>query len=156
MLCPDPDRRHAGRVPLVGDRKVVLGCARADERSGDVQYLRKLLDGAAQDLLRIEARSGTLGDPIGERFALRARLGLFDGERAVYGARDVLAHDHRELDLVRDEIAGPFADEEERSDETLARDEGQRRERLRGPQSRQLLHDLLPHIPVRLVVDQEK
>ena len=156
MFCPDPDRRDAGRVPLVGHSEVVLGCARADERSGDLQHFRELLDGAAEDLLGIEARSGALRDPIDQRFALRARLGLFDGERTVYGARDVLAHDHRELDLVRDEIASPFADEKERSHEPLARDEGQRRERLRGPESRQLLHDPLPHIPVRLIVDQEK
>ena len=156
MLGPDPHGRDAGRVPLVRYGEVILRRAGADESAGNVEHLRELVHGAAKDLLGIEARPGALRDPVHKRLALRARLGLLDGERAVNGARDVLPHDHRKLDFVRDEIVDPLADEKERSDEAFARHERQRGEGRRRRESRQLLDDFLPHVGVRLVVGEEK
>src|SRR5205823_800446 len=95
VLGPDPHGRDAGRVPLVRYGEVILRRAGAYESAGNVEHLRELLHGAAKDLLGIEARPGALRDPVDQRLALRTRLGLLDGERAVYGARDVLPHDHR-------------------------------------------------------------
>src|SRR5205085_11476443 len=77
------------------------------------------------------------------------------GERAVYGARDVLPHDHRKLDFVRDEIVDPLADEKERSDEAFARHERQCGEGLRSEEHTSELQSQ-SNLVCRLLLEKKK
>ena len=150
------DRRHPGCVPFIGHAERRLGLADEHDAAGNGEGLRDLIDRATQDLLRIRARAGTLGDAAHDRFALGARLRLGDRERGVDRARDVLAHHHRDLKLVRDELLGTLSEEEHRADQALARNERQRRERANPGERGQRFREAGPAVEIRGRVAQHE
>ena len=103
---------HPGCGPLVGDVQVIFRHARRNDGAGDAEHAAQLVDRAAEDLVRIETGAGALRDPVHERLALGARLGLRHRQRTVDRARDVLPHDHRHLHAVGDERPGAIRHEQ--------------------------------------------
>jgi hypothetical protein len=127
----------------------------ADDHAGHAELGAQLLERGPDDRIRIEVRVDPLRDAVHHRLAVRAGIGLRDGERVVQRARDILPEEHDELELVARDRVRPRVHDGERADEPRPRHEWEGGERPRGGEHGDLRHQLGPVQDRGGVVDHE-